>query len=67
MDATPHDAVPPEEDAACIHHWVLANPVEGETQGTCRLCGVVRTFTNTRRKWSRGRPYQPRNPTPPPG
>ena len=67
MEPTPHDAAPPGEDAACIHRWVLANPVEGETQGTCRLCGVARTFRDTRRTWSRGRPLQPRSSKPPPG
>ncbi len=67
MDATRHDAAPPREDAACTHRWMLADPVEGETQGTCRLSGSVRTFKTTGRTWSRGGPFQPRSPTLPPG
>ena len=63
MESTPNDAdadadvAPPAEDAACPHRWVLADTTKGGTQGTCRLCGVVRTVTDARRKWSRGGPF----------
>ncbi len=71
MESTPNDAdadaAPPAADAACTHRWVLADTTKGDTQGTCRLCGVVRTFTDARRTWSRGRSFQPRSPKPPPG
>ena len=32
------------ETAACIHHWVLGEPRRGKVRGTCRRCGMFRTY-----------------------
>ncbi len=29
---------------ACVHHWVLSDPVDGATSGRCKRCGGERTF-----------------------
>lgn len=60
MEPPPDDGAPRAAAAACVHRWVLATTTAGETRGTCRLCGVVRTFTNARRTWARG-PRPPRS------
>ena len=67
LDNTADPAAAADADAACSHRWMLADTTKGQsTQGTCRLCGAVRTFTNARRTWSRDRLFQPRSPKPPP-
>ena len=40
------------EAAPCVHRWVLGAAREGATQGICRLCQAVRTFTDAGRGWS---------------
>lgn len=31
----------------CVHRWLLEAPIGHVTQGTCRLCGARRDFTDT--------------------
>lgn len=45
-----------DEDAAgsCVHRWILAAPSGDSVEGTCRICGAKRAFTNRRRSnWVR--------------
>jgi hypothetical protein len=35
------------ESPACVHHWVLAEPVAGVVAGRCRRCGGERAFPAT--------------------
>ena len=51
--------------AACVHRWVLGTAREGATQGTCRLCQAVRTFTDGQRTWpNAGKGLPRRGPRP---
>ena len=53
MDDDLQGAAQPEAaEAACVHRWRIAGPAD-VTEGTCRLCGVTRQFTNERR-WAAG-------------
>ena len=32
---------------ACVHHWVLGDPSNGEVVGRCQRCGAGRVFSST--------------------
>jgi len=34
----------PRDIPACIHHWVLGEPVAGVVPGHCKRCGLDRGF-----------------------
>jgi hypothetical protein len=36
-------------DEGCVHRWVLVSPAGDSVQGTCRICGAQRAFTERRR------------------
>lgn len=36
--------VMPPEGPACVHHWVLGEPVDGEIVGRCRRCAATRVY-----------------------
>ena len=33
--------------ATCVHHWMIDAPNGRESTGTCKRCGVKRSFTNS--------------------
>jgi hypothetical protein len=48
-------------DESCVHRWLLVSPEGNSVQGTCRICGAQRAFTDRRRTaWIR---RVPRGPT----
>jgi hypothetical protein len=32
--------------STCAHHWILGAPRKETTQGSCKLCGETRDFTD---------------------
>ncbi len=48
---------------ACVHRWLIATPVDDLCNGTCRLCGAKRSFTNER--YAFGQPGRARRVTAP--
>ena len=50
----------------CIHRWVLGAARAGATQGTCRHCQAVRTFTDAARTWPNAGKEPPRRGQRPP-
>lgn len=34
------------EDAVCVHHWVIDVPAGPVSNGVCRLCGEAQEFRN---------------------
>jgi len=51
METVP-EAVP-TEPPSCVHHWMLEAPGAGVTNGVCRTCGAVRSFSDARKPYSR--------------
>ena len=45
MTNLPDEAAP--DTPACVHRWLLSNPVGGTTAGLCRECGAARDFVET--------------------
>lgn len=45
MDDGSPNAISPEESSACVHHWLLGDPVAGAVPGRCRRCGQERAFS----------------------
>ena len=35
-----------DDDATCVHHWVIDVPAGPVSKGTCRLCGEAQEFRN---------------------
>ena len=33
--------------STCVHHWVLAAPVEDTVQGCCKRCGAIRSYPSS--------------------
>ena len=61
-DAKPTHAT---EAVPCVHRWVLGAAQEGATQGICRLCQAVRTFTDAPRNWVGAKETRRRRPRTP--
>lgn len=36
----------PSAVSECVHHWNLEPPLNDLSQGECRNCGAVKTFSN---------------------
>lgn len=34
-----------ESTPACVHHWVLGDPIDGFVPGRCKRCGGERSFS----------------------
>ena len=34
------------ETPACVHHWLLGEPVGGQILGQCKRCGARRRYSN---------------------
>lgn len=32
---------------ACVHHWLLGDPAQGQVTGRCKRCGAARAFSGT--------------------
>ncbi len=32
---------------ACVHHWILGDPADGQVSGRCKRCGAARAFAGT--------------------
>jgi hypothetical protein len=37
----------PKARANCIHHWIIDAPNGRESQGSCKRCGVTKSFANS--------------------
>ena len=51
-----HPEGAPQPGAAedtCVHRWQIGGSTADVAEGTCRLCGMTRQFTNERR-WMGG-------------
>jgi hypothetical protein len=35
-----------DDPARCRHHWIIEAPNGATSSGTCKICGVVRDFSN---------------------
>jgi len=44
MAELPDLTIASREAPACIHHWVLGEPVAGVVPGHCKRCGTDRGF-----------------------
>lgn len=33
--------------ATCVHHWLIEAPNGRESEGRCKRCGVLKSFTNS--------------------
>jgi hypothetical protein len=48
-------------DSTCVHRWRITASADEAAQGTCRLCGLTREFTNQRRAYGAHRAQPPRS------
>jgi hypothetical protein len=45
-EPTPLHALDPEAPA-CVHHWLLGDPVGNQIPGRCKRCGARRVYSNS--------------------
>lgn len=45
-EPTPHHALT-ADTSACVHHWLLGEPVGNQIPGLCKRCGARRVYSNS--------------------
>ncbi len=50
------------DSSTCKHHWLIESPNGVESQGTCKVCGAKKSFSNSWQysSWARGEIISPR-------
>ena len=47
MTLTSDTRYEPATESDCKHHWVIASPSGPTSEGRCKHCGAIRSFSNS--------------------
>ena len=47
MDGQPELRLVTSDTPACVHHWLLGEPVNNRIVGHCKRCGAQRVYQNS--------------------